>query len=165
MYCDNLESLGYCFQLLCHELGKHAYCPESSTQPQDRIVPQFHKDYTDRMKAHIISELRKNNPKVCLVLATVALGMGLNAPSIARVIHMHPPTTLEKYMQEIGRAGRNGKPASALCYYNNCDIAKNRKGMDNETCSYIQNQNNSTCLRIHLINHFGYITAVSWEPK
>ena len=66
------------------------------------------------MKAHIISELRKKNPKVCLVLETVALVMGLNAPSIAIVIHMQPPTTLEKYMQEICRAGCNGKPASAL---------------------------------------------------
>ena len=66
------------------------------------------------MKAHIISDLRKKNPKVCSVLETVSLVMGLNALSIARVIHMQPPTTLEKYMQEICRAGCNGKPASAL---------------------------------------------------
>ncbi|XP_052216311.1 uncharacterized protein LOC127834484 isoform X2 [Dreissena polymorpha] len=154
MHCDNLESLGYCFQLLCHELGTRAYFPESSTLPEDRIVAQFHKDYTERMKIHIISELRKQNPKVRLVLATVALGMGLNAPSIATVIHMRPPTTLEKYMQEIGRAGRNGKPAKALCYFNTSDIAKNRKGLDNAMRAYIQNTDK--CLRLHLVGHFGY---------
>lgn len=57
-----------------------------------------------KMKNHIISELRKGSPKVRLVLATVALGMGLDSPSIERVIHSRPPTTLEKYVQEIGRA-------------------------------------------------------------
>ncbi|KAH3733978.1 hypothetical protein DPMN_040417 [Dreissena polymorpha] len=77
MYFDNLESLGYYFQLLCHELGSRAFFPKSSTLPEDRIMAQFHKDYTERMKTHIISELRKQNPKVRLVLATVTLRMGL----------------------------------------------------------------------------------------
>ena len=44
-------------------------------------------------------------------MATVALGMDLNAPYIQRIIHCRPPTTMEKYMQEIGRAGRNGLEA------------------------------------------------------
>ena len=56
------------------------------------------------MKNHIISELRKGSPKVRLVLATVALGIGFDSPSIERVIHSRPPTTLETYVQAIGRA-------------------------------------------------------------
>ncbi|XP_053402587.1 uncharacterized protein LOC123550711 [Mercenaria mercenaria] len=154
MYCDNLESLGYCFQYLTYELGKDAYIPVGSSDPENRIVAQYHKDYTENMKLHIINELRKETPKLRLVLATVALGMGLNAPSISRIVHMRPPTTLEKYLQEIGRAGRNGQKAVAKCYFNNSDIAKNRKGLDNAMVLYIKN--NETCLRLQLVQHFGY---------
>ena len=60
------------------------------------------------MKVFIIKELSRDMPNVRLVLATVALGMGLNAPCIKRIVHCRPPTTLEGYMQEIGRAGREG---------------------------------------------------------
>ena len=127
VYCDNLESLGYCFQYLTFEVGNDASSPVGSQKPEDRIIAQYHKDYTSQMKHHIISELRKQKPKIRLILATVALGMGLNAPSVDRIIHMRPPTTLEKYLQEIGRAGRNGQEAHALCYYNNNDIAKKQK--------------------------------------
>jgi hypothetical protein len=45
------------------------------------------------MKQHNISELIREVPKVRLTLATVALGMGIDAPSITRIIHVRPPTT------------------------------------------------------------------------
>ncbi|KAH3718368.1 hypothetical protein DPMN_061171 [Dreissena polymorpha] len=54
------------------------------------------------MKSLIVSDLCKKKPTIRLVLATVALGMGLDAPSISRVNHCRPPTSLEAYMQEIG---------------------------------------------------------------
>ena len=56
------------------------------------------------MKKFILNEIVKQNSTIRLVLATIALGMGLNAPCIQRIIHCRPPTTMEKYMQEIGRA-------------------------------------------------------------
>ena len=49
--------------------------------PENRIFGQFH---TSPMKQHIISELCKEVPIIRLVLATVALGMGLDAPGIAK---------------------------------------------------------------------------------
>ncbi len=48
------------------------------------------------------------------VVATCALGMGLNHPHIRWVVHFQPPLTLAEYVQEIGRAGRDGEPAQAL---------------------------------------------------
>jgi superfamily II DNA helicase RecQ len=44
-------------------------------------------DYTNPMKQHIISELRKEVPTIRLVLATVALGMGLDAPGITPILY------------------------------------------------------------------------------
>lgn len=116
MYIENLEAMGYFFQFLMYELQENAYDGEKI--PINRIFGQFHKDYPESMKQIIIQELTKTNPKLRLILATVTLGMGLNAPSVERIIHCRPPTNLEKYLQEIGRAGCNGQPSTAVMFFN-----------------------------------------------
>ncbi|MCA6580483.1 MAG: hypothetical protein IM537_09505 [Pseudanabaena sp. M57BS1SP1A06MG] len=40
--------------------------------------------------------------------------LGINKPDTRWVLHFHPPLTLSEYIQEIGRAGRDDKPAEAL---------------------------------------------------
>lgn len=48
------------------------------------------------------------------VVCTNAFGMGLNKSCVRWIVHFHAPTMLAEYVQEVGRAGRDGEPATAL---------------------------------------------------
>jgi ATP-dependent DNA helicase RecQ len=52
--------------------------------------------------------------QVQFVVCTSAFGMGINKPDVKWVVHFHAPALLSEYVQEVGRAGRDGKPAKAL---------------------------------------------------
>jgi ATP-dependent DNA helicase RecQ len=123
-------------------------------------------------------------PVVC---ATNAFGMGIDRPDVDAVVHYAIPGSVEAYYQEIGRAGRDGRPATATLLWDYSDVATREflidaprrekpgsRAVDPEEAAkrkvlehaklrrMIAYADSSSCLRASILQYFG---DAAWQPS
>ncbi len=76
----------------------------------------YHGGLTNEEKSQALTNW--TNETSPIMVATNAFGMGIDKSNVRAVIHMHIPNSIENYMQEVGRAGRDQQKSFAFLLYN-----------------------------------------------
>lgn len=85
----------------------------------------YHAGKTDEQRAYIQKEFINNRVRV--LCCTIAFSMGIDKSDIQSVIHYDVPRAIENYVQEIGRAGRDGTLARCHMFLSNDDFYQLRR--------------------------------------
>ncbi|WP_314008522.1 ATP-dependent DNA helicase RecQ [Rubrivirga sp. S365] len=80
-----------------------------------RPCEAYHAGLPDAERSHVQEQFIAG--RLDTVVATNAFGMGVDRGDVRFVAHWSIPSNLEAYYQEAGRAGRDGRPATALLLY------------------------------------------------
>jgi ATP-dependent DNA helicase RecQ len=73
-----------------------------------------------------------------IIVATNAFGMGIDKPNVGLVIHYNLPSSIENYVQETGRAGRNENKSFGVLLYNENDIFLQKQQTENSIPSILE---------------------------
>ena len=94
------------FNIFKTKLGDKLFC-DSTSNPRMRLCDMMHSTSPDSVKNHILEQFSDGDGHLGVLFATIAYGMGVNCKNVRRVIHFGPSKSIESYMQESGRCGRD----------------------------------------------------------
>jgi ATP-dependent DNA helicase RecQ len=100
---------------------RSAEAAAATLQAADVRAAAYHAGLKDEQRTLVQDAFAAGSLRV--VCATNAFGMGIDRPDVDAVVHFAIPGSVEAYYQEIGRAGRDGRPATATLLWDYADVA------------------------------------------
>lgn len=146
IYTQTRKQCATIYNAFCSELEDKIY-KNCEPNPRLRLVDMFHGGTPESVKKHIVAQLTIPDSCLRVVICTIAFGMGVNCSNVNESIHFGAPKSLETYIQESGRIGRNGSTSISRILYN----AMLLRGADHQMTNYIKELE---CRRHSLMKNF-----------
>ena len=105
IFCQSLKACGDIYDTFQHFL------------PCKSKVAMYHSKTPQDIKENVLSDLMSADGSIRLVIATSALGMGVNLPNIKRIVMFGVPESMESYLQAVARGGRDGSEVLSVMFY------------------------------------------------
>ena len=78
------------------------------------LYAMYHGSTVPSVQEKVARDFEDPNGKIRLLFATIAFGMGVDVKGVHTIFHMGVPQDIDDYVQESGRAGRDGKPSFSV---------------------------------------------------
>ena len=119
IFCRRFEECSDFYLMFIKTLGDSFTSPAGLDKnlSKFRVVDMYTSCTKTNVKANILKSFCCIGSHLRIVIATIAFSMGLDIPDLRQVIHWGPSDDLENYIQETGRAGRDGKLCCAVLYH------------------------------------------------
>ena len=108
VFCRNRDHVRLLYRLFDNVLG------QQYKDYRSRPYEMYHSGTDQEIKEFVSKQFSIERGITRVLLATMAFGMGVNCRDLKTIIHYGPPNDLDDYLQESGRAGRDGKQSQAI---------------------------------------------------
>lgn len=147
IYCQTIKQCAVVYSTLKTLLGDKIYENSEERDFKKVLLEMLHSCSPQSNKEHILQSFQSDQGSVRVLVATIAFGMGVDCKQVNRTIHFGPAKNVECYMQESGRAGRDGSQSTAFLLYQGMQLMHVEKEMKD----YIKLKG---CRRKHLLDFF-----------
>lgn len=153
IYVRDYQRCSEIYHLFMQSLGAKAYFPLCANKTsKNRMVAMYHSGTSPSIQEIVLASLKDPNGKVRIIIATSALGMGVDIKGLHRIINYGPPSDIESYIQEFGRAGRDGNQSEALLMFHG-------RQLHHCTPEMLEYLKSTSCRRSKLLELFDKSTA------
>ena len=144
VYCKSIKDVSLIYKYIISEV------PDLS-----RHIEMFHSETTNETKLAVIHQLtQKDDLMLRVVVATSALGMGIDVEECHSVVLYGPPPTLVDLLQEFGHIGRDGKDSVAVILHHSYHY----QNLDEEVKTVLKS---SKCRRMAIMTNFVSTTELN----
>ena len=151
VFCRTYDACAEIYLFVRDRLGREMTNPIGAPdKSQYRMLDMFTSCTRPKVKETILKAFLDPDSHLRVVVATIAFGMGLDCPNVRSVIHWGPSEDIEQYIQETGRAGRDGQPAKAILYHGGPELTY--RNVNQEIKEYCLNKDK--CRRNILLSYF-----------